>query len=305
MIFHSMLFIKNHDGNNVSENGNLNIIGYIKCCELLMESLESRGLKFRLLTNDRNYVLENTKKNLDVAEIAAKLDVPEGIRFFGAHFKIDALDYLGSLDDGEYHVLIDSDVICINDLPVSLLNIEKKKLPMYFDITDQVFPAYGQAKIIMDKEKIMDASSLGLWAGGEFLAGDSEFFSKLYDKCMRFWTAYKEKYPLLRHQGDEMLVSCAIEEMLGEGIGLFDAGKLGVMYRHWSVKTLHISKPLEAAYKYFLIHLPADKDFLGSGEGYSGNTFPGLYLEYLDKRDKKKSLFIRAIKKTKSMIIHK
>ena len=246
MVVHTMLYISNNRKGKVSENDGINIIGYLRCCVMLMESLKSKNINFVLLTNDKEFIMNNSENYINVEQIDIRLDVPEKIKFYGAHYKIDALAYIANLHDDKYHVLVDSDVICINNIPLCLKILERKRISTYYNITEQVFPAYGEKKIIKDKNSLMNNCSIGLWAGGEYLGGSCDFFDSLYTQCMVYWPRYKEVYNELHHQGDEMLISCAIEKLLYDGYLIIDAGKYNIVNRYWSVKTLHVSTPLNA-----------------------------------------------------------
>jgi hypothetical protein len=70
---------------------------------------------------------------------------------------------------------LDNDVICINNIPENFERIISQNIPVYYDITDQVYPAYGRLKIINDKSLIIESKSIGNWCGGEFIGGKSVF----------------------------------------------------------------------------------------------------------------------------------
>jgi hypothetical protein len=181
----------------------------------------------------------------------------------------------------DYSILLDSDVICINTAPINLQRLVNEKIATYYDITDQVYPAYGRETIVADKEVLMQAPSIGNWAGGEWIGGTGDFFRKLYAASMVHWPRYVENYAHLHHQGDEMIVSCAIESLSRNGLFIFDVGKIGGIARHWSAKTLHVARPVEALYDHFLLHLPADKTYLGSFSIEKINNFSKHYGAYL------------------------
>lgn len=43
LLVHSMLYVRNHEGGKTSVNDCIGVAGYIRSCELLMESLRVRG----------------------------------------------------------------------------------------------------------------------------------------------------------------------------------------------------------------------------------------------------------------------
>lgn len=175
-------------------------------------------------------------------------------------------------------------------MPENFVNIVSENIPIYYDITDQVYPAYGRERIIKDKSLIMEYESIGNWAGGELIGGDKFFWNSLYYNCMKFWRNYQKNYKTLHHQGDEMLIACAIENYLKSNKCIFNIGTVGGISRFWSIKTLHTGKPVEAVYDNFLLHLPADKEFLSSYEFINNNKFRKDYNRYLKNRLLKKLL---------------
>jgi len=279
---------------NVAENGFLTIRGYINCCKVLYDSLKKIGFTLIVLTNEPALILEH-EPNLNVEKIDFKINVPETIKFFSAHHKLDVFRFLSLFASG-YSILLDSDIVCINTIPENMELIIKNKIPVYYDITDQVYPAYGRTTIIDDKSSVMNIKSLGNWAGGEFIGGDKKFFGELYNNCMAYWDSYIANISKLHHQGDEFLTSCAIEKYILEGNIIFNAGSIGCIGRYWSVKTLHIGKDFAAYLDNFLLHLPADKKFLA---GYNGkNNFLEDYQLYLhNKSKKKKKSIVKFLKK--------
>src|SRR5690606_31917181 len=126
---------------------------------------------------------------LNIAEIPFVTEVPTGVRFFSAHFKLDAYRYFATLNK-EYVALIDSDVICINDVPPGLTRAVKSQTPLWYDITDQVVPAYTHAAILRDLDTILGSDSEGRWAGGELVAGPPAFFARLMHEVDAVYSNY-------------------------------------------------------------------------------------------------------------------
>jgi hypothetical protein len=296
-----MLYIKDRNfSSNVAENGFATISGYIHCCKILHDSLKKFGQRLIVLTNEPDIII-GQEPDLIVQNVRFELTIPRDIKFFSAHHKIDIFKYL-SLNGDAYSILLDNDVICINNIPENMNKIIKEKIPMYYDITDQCYPAYGREKIIRDKTLIAGFESLGSWAGGEFIGGDKEFFNRIYEYCIIYWDTYSTNFTSLHHQGDEMLVSCAIEKYFLSGNPLFNAASIGGIGRYWSVKTLHIGKPFDALVDNFLLHLPADKEYL-SKYNERGN-FVINYKNYLKLKEKRKKV-IEKIKRYVKKIIYK
>jgi hypothetical protein len=285
--FYTLLYID-------SENKSLSLNGisgtfdqqmqiFVKCCEILNNSLTFfTNCKLVVLTNNKNYI-NNISLELQCIEIDFDFEVPNGIKFYASHHKIDTFRYFSQLSDDQYSFLIDSDVICINEMPLNLINCIESHIPVYYDITEQVYPAYGREKIIKDKNVLMsDNLSTGIWAGGEFIGGESEFFKLLYDEIEVIQKNYFDNYKNLHHQGDEALVSTAIERIMHKKY-ICNAGVFGAIGRFWSTKTLHVQNPWKSYVNNFLVHLPSDKDYIATLSSINGQ-FVNNYEKYLFKK---------------------
>lgn len=268
--FYTLMYVdfesKSAATNGVHGDFDRQIQTYMKCCESLSDSLQFFTSKpLVVLTNQQEYLERYTNK-LQFVEIPFELDVPRGIAFYSAHFKLDVFRYFGSLGkQGGYCILVDSDVLCLSSMPQNLKNCIRNNIPAFYDVTAQRYPAYGRERLIQDKEILMKGeSSLGLWCGGEFLGGDATFFSRLSEEIRLVQQHYFEDYALFHHQGDEVLVSVALEKMMREGGYCCDVGTFGGIARFWSVPTLHVQNSWKAYEDCFLIHLPTDKRFISS-----------------------------------------
>lgn len=233
---------------------------YLGCCETLSRSLAHyTGHKLTVLTNDRACVEENSKE-LACVELPFE-PVPVGIKFFASMQRLSLFKYFAQCPG--YSFLIESDSLCINDIPLNLTRCVENNIPTYYDITDQVYPAYGREKILLDKERLLGGPSVGMWAGGDLIGGDGAFFQELYDEIAQIKDAYWSDYDSYFHQGDEMLVSVALEKIMRRRY-VCDVGSFGGIRRYWSNPTLHVQRPTKAYLDCFLVHLPADKPLLAS-----------------------------------------
>lgn len=285
--------------NSLTKNFDEQISLYLTCAKNLHRSLVSEGIELIILTNDQPFLQRLNKDGypIQIIPLQFSFEVPTGIKFYSAHFKLEVFTYLSALHE-EYIALVDSDILCINPMPETFENCVSQKLPLYYDITDQVTPAYGASAIIKDKERISEKPSIGLWAGGEFIAGPPSFFGKLSAEINSIKSKYLQHYKTFHHQGDEMLTSVAIENIKTNGdVPLLDAGALSIVGRYWSYVPLHIQKPIEAYTDYFLLHLPSDKKFIitlqpGELKGavffkkYSRHIFVSRTVEKIFKRIK-------------------
>jgi hypothetical protein len=238
---------------------------YANSAITLATTLEERGFAFTLLTNNKKAILDcvpSIADCLQLQEIEFTTSVPSGIEFYSAHFKIDAFRYLSSLQDG-YAILCDLDVLCVNDIPRSFENMVSRRVPLFYDISDQVIPAYGYLPIIQDLQSLHDLDSEGRWAGGEFIAAPPAFFQLLVKEIDDgIYDRYLANLARAHHVGDEAVTSAALERLRTKGVYIGDAGTLGIIGRYWNARTMHSQRSFDYFRKLFLLHLPADKPFL-------------------------------------------
>lgn len=258
---------------------------YVNCAINLSNSLKLKGSNFTLLTNKRAVVeelIQPGKKKLRIKEIPFKTIVPHGIRFYSAHFKFDAFLYLSTLSD-DYVGFCDLDMVCINDFPHCFSNNIKKKIPMCYDISDQVIQAYGHEIIIQNLKSIHCHESEGRWSGGEFISGTPDFFLALTKEIDSIYPNYINNLQEMHHIGDEAVTSAALEILRKKGIYIADVGTLGVVGRFWNANTVHPLKSFDYFQKCFLLHLPSDKKFLAQmaqGKMEELSKFTILYNNY-------------------------
>jgi hypothetical protein len=222
---------------------------------------------------------------IEIICIDFSLNVPSGISYFSPHFKIDVYKYFASLDE-PYVALIDNDIICLNETPPHLNSIIELGIPMYYDVTDQIVPSETRDVILRDKQKVSSDNVIGLWFGGEFIAGPPSFFGDLYHEIETLMNRYFSNYTSLFHKSDETLSSVAIERMIINGYKILDAGALDIIGRYWSPKPKHVQRSFDAYVNHFLVHLPSDKKFLMSlnDEDLEKGNFILKYKKYLQKR---------------------
>lgn len=296
MKFYTLLYVdeknKSLSHNGISGNFGKQIQIYQNCCKKLNDSLMlyNYNVSLTVLTNSEQVKKEIIGCNVEI--IPFSLNVPKGIRFFAAHYKIDVINWLSQVVD-EYSVLIDNDIICLNKVPINLVNIVTNNIPTYFDISDQVYPAYGREIIIEDKIKLDPCANIGIWAGGEYVGGDREFFKKLHHEISLILDKYLKTYASLHHQGDEMLISVAIEKMIKRREAIINIGGLGIIGRYWSVDTKHCQKPIDAYRDHFLLHIPDDKQYISKID--AENDLFENYKKYL--RFKKRVSMLKKIMK--------
>jgi hypothetical protein len=271
---------------------------YVSNASLLSKSLEAQSLDFTLLTNNKSKLIElagDLCKNLRIEQIECKITVPSGINFYSAHYKVEVFRHIGTLDI-DYAIFCDLDMVCLAPLPVVFETIVSQGIPLIYDITDQIIPEYGQEVMIDMFHAIHSEPSEGRWVGGEFMGGSPNFFEILTLQIETILPIYFEKVSkgsIATKGNDEVYSTAAIEILKRSGIYISDAGLLNIVGRFWSSGTLHIQKPLRYFEKTFLLHLPANKNFLSNFDSNHQNFDSDLFIaEYkkLLRTNKIKSL---------------
>ena len=230
----------------------------------LSRSLAAYDLSFTLLTNSEETIRAahpEAADELSVETIDFATVVPEGIRFFSGHYKIDVFRYLGTLSS-RYVALIDLDVLAINPPPQALSYYIDNGVPLVYDITEQVMPSTSDDSLRLQLEDILQRPSPGRWSGGEFLAGPPEFFAALTTACDSIYDRYVELIPTAARVGNEPYQAAALDILRHEGHRIDDAGALGIVSRYWNMPTKHHQGPFSTFTRSFLLHLPVDKFIL-------------------------------------------
>jgi hypothetical protein len=283
--FYSLLYVQ-QGSNNLAENFGASsskppkikdLELYTKSCSNLMTSLKFHGFDYFVLTNQPE-LLKKIQPELNVMSIDFSLNVPEKISFYGAHFKIDTFKWFAA-QKNDYSILIDIDEICINKMPENMHMAIKNNLPLFYDLTDQMYPDVGRERLINDLQLFCKEADLGIWAGGEFIGGDSAFFDKLYKKISKISGKYFDVQKQLFHKGDESPTTAALQSLLKEGTSIINAGAFGAVCRFWSCGTKHCQRLFPSIKDCFLLHLPADKQFLA--ETPYDSDFLKKYEKYL------------------------
>lgn len=312
--FYTLLYIDKYEIRNLSKTGigrasNLDLKDrmkiFIGCAALLDKTLSINNIgSLEILTNDIKTLNKYQREfgySIKATEINFSLNVPTGIKFYSAHFKIDVFKYLGTLDNNQVSFLLDNDVVCTNGIPNLIKNIEKANYS-----NDKCFPAliyemplYGGDRMLADKKKIDKEQIHGLWAGGEFIAATSEFYADLYKEIISIKDKYWEVCKDLFHQGDEMLTSIALENMFYKSqYPILNIGNLGIIKRYWSIFD---SNPYYKD-KVWLAHLPYDKGMLSNidlNKINSNEDLVRIYKSYWNKLKIKsivRSLYFKVFK---------
>ncbi|MEX2441726.1 MAG: hypothetical protein WD400_03675 [Pontimonas sp.] len=244
-------------------------------------SLAAYDLPFTLLTNQPDLIRTAHPEafhELHLVEIPFSTHVPEGVRFFSGHYKLDVFRYLGQQADC-YMAAIDLDMLAITPPPESLRYYVDNRVALAYDITSQVAPSTTPDALRSQLEDILGRPSPGRWSGGEFLAGPPEFFTAMTRASETIYERYLELIPSAARVGNEPYQAAALDILRHEGYRIDDAGTLGLVARYWNMGTKHHQAPFRAFQRSFMLHLPVDK-FVLEKISRRGPLAPGDALDY-------------------------
>lgn len=298
--FYGLLYIDAQSSKNVNLGKVASPNIYILCASLCSKTFRAAGAVFHIITNNEEYV----RRHLDgfgLDDIVVfghdfPSIVPKNTPFYVAHFKLDIFKAFGHGIFGERIALIDLDTVLLRRLPPTA------SLAVY-DISDQVFPAYGRHRIGSDMELVSGRPlSDPRWYGGEFVMGSATEFatvSRYIDSC---WTNYVENISSLHHVGDEMIMSCALNMARADGVRIVDYGQDNVVARWWTARTSHRQAAFDVISGAALLHLPADKGFLAKEAGYEFD--PEAFLSRF-RRHARKKIVARAVASAGELLVRR
>lgn len=200
------------------------------------------------------------KLGVSVKEIPAEFVPGKKIRFKGAFFKFDAINYI-AMYGTEYNFLLDNDVIFnIRDETLDFFIINNSSLAYAISQPGEYYRSkvylYRQFKKICNDNIHINCE----WIGGEFIAGGKYFFKEIFGvikkNINKYWHIYKE----IPHIGNEVLLSLAVNIIASRnsrGV-VFNSH---VIYRYWSRGTFKAQIPYRLLKNVPIIHLPDQKRF--------------------------------------------
>ncbi|MEX3959313.1 hypothetical protein [Trinickia sp. EG282A] len=203
---------------------------------------------------------EDARPVVQALEIAHR-DLPKSTPFYAAHFKFDLMIQAAkSLPKDALFLLLDTDMVAMHPLDAALITRCAWLGVGAFDISDQVFPAYGSARVIADLERVA-GRPLGnpRWYGGEFLLCTTEFLTRLIERAMPCFTRYLAEIRHLHHHGDEAFISAALSLLEQEGQAIVDVGAYQAVGRHWPGNT---HRNLYWFSRCSFLHLPGSKSVI-------------------------------------------
>ncbi|KQT04760.1 MULTISPECIES: hypothetical protein [unclassified Rhizobium] len=241
---------------------------YIRCASNFSQSCTGQGVQLEILTNEPAYVNEQLAKlgrPLIAVGMVFDRDVPRGIPFYAAHFKLDVFRQLGTGNFGNRVGLVDNDVVMLEAPEIDFDLWNEDRLFLY-DITPTVLEEYGNDLVKADMERVAGAGVDTIrWYGGEFVAGSSAAFRTLSERIELLWPNYRAAISTLHHVGDEMIVSAAVNLLANEkSMKVTDIGAEPYRWisRWFSARTMFYQMPLSYHFNSSMLHLPADKRFI-------------------------------------------
>lgn len=261
---------------------------YLLCSALCAMSVAALGGTYVLITNNTSFLKERCKalgiNNLELLGHSFRWTVPKDITFHSAHYKLELIEAFGTGLFGECAALIDVDTVFLR--PLALPPPVNDNLIVY-DITNSETAAFGSQRIRHDLELVAGRPLVNpRWYGGEFLVGTVAGFAILAKKIRECWPIYLENKSRLIHNGDEMVVSAALN-LIGEtGTVLINADCAGGVVRWWSGRTKSPFPPFSQIEHRSLLHLPSDKAFLAKfpRSSFDGSRFVRNYREYAARK---------------------
>lgn len=285
--FYGLLHVASENANHENLRGRADPIDtYLSCAALCAKSFALHGYDFRLITNVGSRITARIEAlgltGLEIVERRFVLDVPTGIRFYSAHYKLELYEAFGQGAFGKHVGLVDIDTILLR--PFSNAVTTATDLVAY-DISET--ERRDNEAFERTIELLTGSADCAGWWGGELLIGRTECFATLSRYISKVWKPYLRNWERLHHQGDEAPTSAAIAMMRRDGVRVIDAGATGDVIRWWSARTCSPRLPLRSAYDASLLHLPADKTFLaiaGRDPAFDPAIFRKTYLRHATRK---------------------
>ena len=287
--YFGLLHIKNNENQKLNFNSNSDdqkILVYLKNAILLDKQLKHFSKELILISNKKNFLKKKLKYldyNLKIISIKFQTYVPKSTHFYSCHFRVDVFKYL-SFQKKNYSVLLDLDVLVLNN-PKIIENFKRKKISLVNDISHNVIPAYGEKKILQKLNIINPKIKKVLWIGGDFFAGNSDFFKLMYKKTVFYQKKFIKNIRYLSDQTDELFMSASINDIKESNLIKIKFGnKLNIFDRYWNTNIKHKQKKIEKYKNNIFLHVPADKLFLSRcyHEINYKENFKDDYFEYVN-----------------------
>ncbi|OTP75670.1 hypothetical protein [Caballeronia sordidicola] len=203
-----------------------------------------------------------------IPELITSINVPRNTEFYAAHFKLDLLEQAADMLDADtLMLLLDTDIVAIrssnNEMPQRCADAGVGA----FDISDQVFPAYGSTCVVQDLEIVAGRHLRNpRWYGGEFLLSTPAFLRTLVPRVRAHFERYVDEITRLQHYGDESFMSAALNTLAEEGQQILELGTYQAIGRHWAGNT---HRDLRWFKHCCFVHLPDGKALIERESQYA------------------------------------
>jgi hypothetical protein len=242
-------------------------MSYVSQAICLNNSLRLVGMPtLTIMTNAPELVASRLEKmpqdkRPSVTTLSATIELPKNTPFYAAHFKLDLMDQVAdSLPADTMMLLLDADMVALLPLDPELIERCAQVGLGAFDISDQVFPAYGSERVVADLEVVAGRRLKNpRWYGGEFLLATPAALRRLVPRARACYARYLSESGCLAQHGDESFISAAINALVDEGQGLIEVGAYQAVGRHWPGNNYRDVRWFRCC---SLVHLPGGKALL-------------------------------------------
>jgi hypothetical protein len=193
--------------------------------------------------------------------LSATIELPKNTPFYAAHFKLDLMDQIACvLPADTMLLLLDADVVAMQPLDRRLIERCAEAGLGAFDISDQVFSAYGSESVVADLEIVAGQRLRNpRWYGGEFLLATPDSLRRLVPRARASYARYLGEIGRMGHHGDEAFISATLNVLAEEGQALVEVGAYQAVGRHWPGNTYRDLRWFRGC---SLVHLPGGKALL-------------------------------------------
>lgn len=242
-------------------------LSYVDLAVGLNRSLARAGMpRLNIVTNAPGQIAQRLatfaqESHPNVHQLVMTIHLPKSTPFYAAHFKLDLMDqFARTLPTDTLMLLLDADMVAIRPLNDDLITRCAQAGIGAFDISDQVFSAYGAASVINDLEIVANRRLRNpRWYGGEFMLATPPTLGHLVLIAREYYARYLLESGSLLHHGDETFISAALNTLADEGQGVVEVGAYQAVGRYWSGNCY---RDLAWFRNCSFVHLPAGKALL-------------------------------------------
>lgn len=242
-------------------------LSYVDQAVGLNRSLARAGMpRLNIVTNAPDEIAKRLARfareaHPSVYQLVTTIHLPKATPFYAAHFKLDLMDqFARALPADTLMLLLDADMVAIRPLNDDLIMRCAQAGIGVFDISDQVFSAYGAASVINDLEIVANRRLRNpRWYGGEFMLATPLTLNRLVLLAREYYARYLLESGHLLHHGDETFISAALNTLADEGQGMVEVGAYQAVGRYWSGNCY---RDLAWFRNCSFVHLPAGKALL-------------------------------------------